>query len=88
MLAQNTSRLIFTSLETLFLKKKLTINFLSSRDQLADLLTKPLSTARFNLLCSNLNVRNRLFRLRGRVEDIIKSTKDNIDTMDNHDQIY
>jgi hypothetical protein len=26
--------------------------------------------------------------LRGRVEDIIKSTKDNIDTMDNHDQIY
>jgi hypothetical protein len=88
MLAQNTSRLIFTLLETLFLKKKMTINFLSSRDQLADLLTKPLSTARFNLLCSNLNVRNLPFRLRGRVEDIIKSTKDNIDTMDNQDQIY
>jgi hypothetical protein len=67
-------------------QKKLNVNFLSSRDQLADLLTKPLSAARFNLLCSNLNVRNLPFRLRGRVEDIIKSTEDNINTEDKHDQ--
>jgi len=64
----------------------MTINFLSSRDELADLLTKPLSAARFNILCSNLNVRNLLFRLQGRVEDIIKSIEDNTDTVDNHDQ--
>jgi len=83
---QNTSRLIFTSSEILFLKKKLTVNFLSSRDQLANLLTKPLFAARFNLLCSNLNVHNLPFRLRGRVEDIIKSTEDNTDTEDKHDQ--
>jgi hypothetical protein len=66
-------------------KNKLTVNFLSSRDQLADLLTKPLSAARFNILCSNLNVRNLPFRLRGCVEDIIKSTEDNTDTEDKHD---
>jgi hypothetical protein len=65
--------------------KKLTVNFLSNHDQLADLLTKPLSPARFNFMCSNLNVRNLLFRLRGRVEDIIKSTEDNTDTEDKHD---
>jgi hypothetical protein len=64
----------------------MTINFLSSRDELANLLTKPLSAARFNILCSNLNVRNLLFRLQGRVEDIIKSIEDNTDTVDNHDQ--
>ena len=62
------------------------VNFLCSRDQLADLLTKPLSVARFNLLCSNLNVRNLPLRLRGCVEDIIKSTEDNTDTEDKHDQ--
>jgi hypothetical protein len=84
--AQSTMRLIFTSSEILFLKKKFTINFLSSRDQLADLLTKPLFAARFNFLCSNLNVHNLPFRLRGRVEDIIKFTEDNIDTEDKHDQ--
>ena len=67
-------------------KKKLTVNFLSSHDHLADLLTKPLSATRFNLLCSNLNVRNLPFRLQGRVEDIIKSIEDNTDTEDNHDQ--
>ena len=60
-------------------KNKLTVNFLSSRDQLADLLTKPLSAARFNILCSNLNVRNLPFRLRGHVEGIIQSTEDKHD---------
>jgi len=60
-------------------QKKLNVNFVSSRDQLADLLTKPLSVARFILLCSNLNVRNLPFRLRGRVEGTIQSTEDKHD---------
>jgi hypothetical protein len=76
----------FHFVRDLISKKKLTVNFLSSCDQLADLLTKPLSAARFNFLCSNLNVCNLPFKLRGRVEDIIKSTEDNIDTEDKHDQ--
>ena len=66
-------------------QQKLIVKFLSTRDQLADLLTKPLSTARFNFLCSNLHVRDLPSRLQGRVKDIIQSTEDNTDTEDKHD---
>ena len=67
-------------------QQKLIVRFLSTCDQLADLLTKPLSTARFNFLCSNLQVCDLPSRLRGRVNDIIQSPEDNIDTEDKHDQ--
>ena len=48
---------------------KLKVKFLSSKDQLADIMTKPLATALFKFLSHNLNVRELLLRLRGRVEE-------------------
>jgi hypothetical protein len=36
--------------------KSLVVKFLSSKDQIADVLTKPLVAARFNFLKTNLNV--------------------------------
>jgi hypothetical protein len=40
----------------------------STRDQLADLLTKPLTVARFNHLRTNLHVQELPIRLRGCIE--------------------
>jgi hypothetical protein len=45
----------------------LTVKFLSSKDQLADILTKPLVSSRFTSLCSNLTVCASPFRLRGSI---------------------
>jgi hypothetical protein len=45
--------------------KTLVVNFLSSKDQLADALTKPLASHRFHQLKSNLNVCSPTLRLRG-----------------------
>lgn len=50
------------------LQNKLEVSFLSTRDQIANLVTKPLAIARFHLLWSNLHVQELPFRLRGRIE--------------------
>jgi hypothetical protein len=51
-------------------KKTIRIQFISSKDQLADVLTKPLSSARFAFLRTNINVLLIPLRLQGRVKDI------------------
>jgi hypothetical protein len=48
-------------------QKSLTVKFLSSKDQLADILTKPLVSTRFAHLRSNLNVCSQPLRLRGTI---------------------
>jgi hypothetical protein len=53
--------------------KTLLVRFVSTHDQLADLLTKPLSSPRFVLLRSKLNVIPILLDLRGSVKDIPQS---------------
>uniref|UniRef100_A0A2N9GAK2 Reverse transcriptase Ty1/copia-type domain-containing protein n=1 Tax=Fagus sylvatica TaxID=28930 RepID=A0A2N9GAK2_FAGSY len=50
-------------------KKTLNVKFISSKDQLADLLTKPISSSRFAQLRTKLNVLPIPLGLRGRVND-------------------
>ncbi|KAF5450915.1 hypothetical protein F2P56_031227 [Juglans regia] len=50
--------------------KTLTVSFLSSKDQLADILTKPLSTARFQFLRSRLTLHLVPLEARGAVKEI------------------
>jgi hypothetical protein len=50
-------------------KKSLTVRFISSHDQLADLLTKPISSSRFAFLRTKFNVLSTTMSLRGRVKD-------------------
>uniref|UniRef100_A0A2N9GH75 Reverse transcriptase Ty1/copia-type domain-containing protein n=1 Tax=Fagus sylvatica TaxID=28930 RepID=A0A2N9GH75_FAGSY len=50
-------------------KKTLNVKFISSKDQLADLLTKPISSSRFAELRTKLNVLPIPLGLRGRVND-------------------
>uniref|UniRef100_A0A2N9E6L3 Integrase catalytic domain-containing protein n=1 Tax=Fagus sylvatica TaxID=28930 RepID=A0A2N9E6L3_FAGSY len=52
--------------------KTLNVHFVSTHDQLADLLTKPISSSRFSLLRSKLNVFPIPFSLRGRIKDLDK----------------
>jgi hypothetical protein len=49
--------------------KALHVRFISSTDQLADLLTKPISSSRFTVLRTKLNVLSIPFGLKGRVKD-------------------
>jgi hypothetical protein len=56
--------------------KTLDVGFISGQDQLADILTKPLATARFILLTSNLNVQLPTSSLRGRIGSHDLSTSD------------
>jgi hypothetical protein len=53
---------------------RLSIKFISSKDQLADIFTKPLSSSRFGFLRSKINVLSIPLSLRGRVRDLFKST--------------
>ena len=46
-------------------RKQLTVQFISTKDQLADSLTKPVSPRKFQNTLANLNVRALRFRLRG-----------------------
>jgi hypothetical protein len=55
-------------------KKNLHVRFLSSKDQLADILTKPLPSMRFCLLRNNLNVKPPPLRLRGAIEASMQDT--------------
>uniref|UniRef100_A0A2N9HHN1 Reverse transcriptase Ty1/copia-type domain-containing protein n=1 Tax=Fagus sylvatica TaxID=28930 RepID=A0A2N9HHN1_FAGSY len=48
--------------------KTVSVQFISSKDQVADTFTKPLPTAQFISLRANLNVRDLPLRLRGRIE--------------------
>jgi hypothetical protein len=54
--------------------KALLVRFVSTHDQLADLLTKPMSSPRFVLLRSKLNVIPMTLDLRGSVKDIPQLT--------------
>jgi hypothetical protein len=49
-------------------KKTLPVKFLSSKDQLTDIYTKPLVSAHFAHLCTNLNVCSQPLGLRGSIE--------------------
>jgi hypothetical protein len=51
-------------------KKTLNIKFISSKDQLADIFTKPLSLSRFGFLRDKLNIHSIPLSLRERVRDI------------------
>jgi len=55
--------------------KELVVQFISSKDQLANALTKPLPPVKFRKVQHNLNVRDLPSRLRGRVEDQVMVTK-------------
>jgi hypothetical protein len=67
--------------------KELTVRLISSKDQKADLFTKPLSHTRFSTLRANLNVHILPLRLRGSIEDSVigkesTSSSTNQDTQD------
>ena len=59
--------------------KSLNVRFVSSTDQLSDLLTKPISSSRFAILRTKLNVLSIPLGLRERVKDKPQSSQD-----DNH----
>uniref|UniRef100_A0A2N9F8M0 Reverse transcriptase Ty1/copia-type domain-containing protein n=1 Tax=Fagus sylvatica TaxID=28930 RepID=A0A2N9F8M0_FAGSY len=63
--------------------KTLLVKFLSTHDQLADLLTKPLSSPQFVLLRSKLNFLPIPLDLRGSVKDINPLNSNSADTEDN-----
>jgi hypothetical protein len=59
----------FHFVQDMVANKSIYVRFLCSKDQLADLLTKPISLSRFPLLRTKLNVLPIPLGLRGRVED-------------------
>jgi hypothetical protein len=64
----------FHFVKDMIAKKSLSIKFIFSKYQLADIFTKPLSSSRFSILRSKLNVTTAPFSFRGCVNDIITST--------------
>ena len=63
--------------------KALNVHFISSTDQLADLLTKPISSSRFAVLRTKLNVLSIPLGLRGCVKDN-HQLMHSLSTQDNH----
>ena len=55
-------------------KKLLSIKFISNKDQLADIFTKPLFSSRFGILLSKLNVLPIPLRLKRRIRELVKPT--------------
>ena len=53
-------------------RKQRTVQFISTKDQLADSVTKPVSPRKFQTTLANLNVRALPFRLRGRIEENVE----------------
>uniref|UniRef100_A0A6N2M8Q2 Integrase catalytic domain-containing protein n=1 Tax=Salix viminalis TaxID=40686 RepID=A0A6N2M8Q2_SALVM len=66
-------------------RKQLSVQFISSKDQLVDSLTKPVSPRTFTSILINLNVRPLPFRLRGRVEETIDSPANHADQESDQD---
>ena len=56
-------------------KKLIFINFISNKDQVSDIFTKPLSSLRFNILRDKLNVISISFSLKERIRDILSTTQ-------------
>ncbi|RVX18433.1 Retrovirus-related Pol polyprotein from transposon RE2 [Vitis vinifera] len=56
------------------LRGQLHVQFVSTKDQYANALTKPLTSSRFLLLCDNLRVHSLPVRLRGHVEEQVNET--------------
>ena len=56
------------------LRGQLHVQFVSTKDQYVDALTKPLTSSRFLLLRDNLRVHSLPFRLRGHVEEQVNET--------------
>jgi hypothetical protein len=63
----------------------LEVRFLSSRDQIADILTNPLATKRFSELTSNLNIRPPMLSLRGSIESPNDQRQLNSNTIESHE---
>jgi hypothetical protein len=82
MLELSTLKLISTLCVIWLPAKALNVRFISSTDQLADLLTKPISSSRFALLRTKLNVLSIPLGLRGRVKD--NQLMQSLSTQDNH----
>jgi len=57
--------IVFHFVRDMVANKSLLIKFPSSKDQLVDIFTKPLSSSRFSLLRSKLNITTEPFSLRG-----------------------
>jgi hypothetical protein len=60
------------------LRGQLHVQFVSSKDQYADALTKPLSSTRFLLLRDSLTVRSLPFQLRGCVEEHVHNVEEQV----------
>jgi hypothetical protein len=65
MLTASTSRSTITFFRARVAKQALSVKFTSSKDQLADILTKPLVSSRFSILRGNLTVCANPLQLRG-----------------------
>jgi hypothetical protein len=59
-------------------KKLLSIKFISSKDQLADIFTKSLSSSWFGVLRSKLNVLPIPLHLKWRIRDLVKPTNNTV----------
>jgi hypothetical protein len=58
--------------------KTLTVRFISSKDNLADIFTKPTSSPYFSLMRTKLNIVSPMFRLRGRIGTSTKYTMETL----------
>lgn len=74
----------FYFVQELFIKGQLQVQFISSKDQLATILTKPLGASKFNLLRKKLMILAITMSLRGPVRDNTTNTKNWITIIGDH----